>query len=229
MQLILNKYIIDSPVETGNYFPIFQVTDERGETYYAQRLIDIPKKSTVVKDFLRKLKFLKRSEHLCLPEIIEYGWEESESSYFIIHQVYDAPWMESKFEEISPKAFLAGIKQLIDCLQYLLVEHRITHGDITPADIFIDDKSNFRIVNFGLSDLAETNNTTREISDFTDPFVAPEKRDAQQAQGFPFQKDVYSIGKIIDWYFSKKETKNTPEVEILISSLCEDIPQNRPT
>ena len=228
--MILKKYQIPYGIQMQNrgYSATVQVEDEKGNIFFAKWIKGIEKNSQQSKILFDKLRHLKKAVHIALPKIIEYDWDDEQMAYCIIFENKDAQTLENKFFNIQPTYFLKGIEQVIDCLKNLQQNFRLSHGDITPANILVDEDYNFYLIDFGLSDITATlsQDATEEI--FARTFAAPEKWDRKlKGTGFPYQADIYSIGKIIEWYFEKKEIDEFEDIKLLIDNSCKREPSNR--
>ncbi len=108
---------------------------------------------------------------------------------------------------------MKGIEQIANCLQQLQQNHRISHGDITPANILVDADLEFYLIDFGISDISNTLSQTKDLEVFAREFSAPEKWNRKVQKGFPYQSDIYSIGKVIEWYFDQKGINEFEEIK----------------
>lgn len=226
--MILNKYQLHSQIQNRGYSATAIVIDEVEELYFAKWIKGIPKDSPRSKVLSRKLRTLKKASHSSTPKIIEYGWDLNEGAYCIIFEYIEAITLEDKLFHLSPTYFLKGLIQLLDCLKEFNQKHRISHGDITPANILVDEDLNFYLIDFGLSDISATLSQEASLEIFAREFAAPEKLDRSlKASGFPFQSDVFSLGRVIEWYFSEKELDQFQSINDLVDATCKKVPSER--
>jgi len=227
--MILDKYIIPREEETQNrgYSITSKIQNEIGELFFAKWIKGIKKDSRQSKILFNKLRHFKKAVYSNLPKIIEYEWDKEKNAYCIIFENINAKPLEECGLNISPVFFLKGMEQIIICLKKLLQEHRLTHGDITPANILVDEELNFYLIDFGLSDITATLSQESELEIFAKEFAAPEKWDRSISKGFPFQSDIYSLGKVIEWYFQQKEINEFEAIKKMIDGACEKNPHNR--
>ncbi|AIM61058.1 serine/threonine protein kinase [Cellulophaga lytica] len=225
--MILDKYQLCGEIQNRGYSSTAKVTDESGEIYFAKWIKGIEKNSQPSKILYSKLRHLKKAFHASLPKIIEYEWDENQSAYCIIFENKNASSLEENIFEIKPTHFLKGIEQIANCLQQLQQKHKLTHGDITPANILVDENFDFYLIDFGISDISATLSQSQELEIFAKEFASPEKWDRKIPKGFPYQSDIYSIGKVIEWYFTQNEINEFGSIKELIDKCCETQPNER--
>lgn len=203
--MILTKYQKTEESHKRGYSSNCIVQNERQESFFAKWIHGLKEHSQAGKMLLDKLRNLKRAKHECLPEIIEFGFDKEEGAYCIIFQYLQAQTLE-EVQTLHSFDFLRGMTKIVDCLRQLSTENNITHGDINPANLLIgNDNRFFYLVDFGISDLTIALSQAETVEVFARHFAAPEKFDKTLAiNGFPFQADIYSIGKVIAYYFDKK-------------------------
>lgn len=223
--MILEKYQITENRTERGYSITAIVSDMEGNEFFAKWIRGIDKKSQAGKIFSDKLRSLKKVKTKHLPEIIEYGFDKDENSYCVIYQNINGQGLTEKFSELHPIYFLKGILQIINTLQELQ-QQRIFHEDIHPENILIDNDNNFYLIDLGLSKITTTLSQAKDFEVFAKGFSAPEKWNVKIKSGFPFQSDIYSIGKVIEWFFVQNEIKSE-KINELITDLCQEKPENR--
>lgn len=223
--MILDKYQISDNRNERGYSITATVSNIEGEEYFAKWIRGIDKKSQAGKIFADKMRSLKKVKNSHLPEIIEYGFDEKEKAYCIIYEQLSANNLSEKVLDLHPIYFLKGILQLVKTLQELQ-QQRIFHEDIHPDNILIDSENNFYLIDLGLSKITTTLSQTKDIEVFAKAFSAPEKWNSKIKNGFPFQSDIYSIGKVIEWYCYQKQIE-IEQIQTLIENLCNEVPKER--
>jgi tRNA A-37 threonylcarbamoyl transferase component Bud32 len=225
--MILEKYQICRKKEARGYSITAVVEDEFENKYFAKWIKGIEQNSQASKILFDKLRNLKKATHKNLAKIVAYDWDENEQAYCIIFEFIQARTLENEFQSLKPTVFLKGIENSVACLKELNQVYRITHGDINPANILIDENEDFFLIDFGIADIATTLSQEKELEIFARDFAAPEKWDRKINKGFPHQSDIYSIGKIMEWYFEKRELTNFSSINELIDNCCEITPDQR--
>lgn len=220
--MILGKYQIaaDEDMEYTSYSKTAVIINKEEKRYWAKWLTKIEKNSTESKILLDQLGYQKRVLHSTVPQLIEYGWDDNQAAYCIVFEHKETSPLQEKLKSITPSTFLKGIEKLVTCLQYLHQKHGICHGAISPTAILVDSSFHFYLIDFKLDATKQSSSTT---------FAAPENFDPiLKGQGFPYQADIYSIGKLIAWYFEQKEIDDEEAVQELIAKTCAKEPSKRP-
>lgn len=225
--MILNKYQTYGQIEKRGYSLTAQVENENGEVFFAKWISGIKRNSQPSKILFDKLRHLKKAVHPALPNIVEYEWDESKDAYCIIFEYKNAQSLEERIWDIKPTFFLKGIDQIINCLQQLQQNHRLSHGDITPTNILVDENLDFYLIDFGIADISSTLSQEQNLEIFAKEFAAPEKWNRKIPKGFPYQSDIYSIGKVTEWYFAQKDLYEYQDIKLLIDSACRQEPSSR--
>lgn len=228
--MILEKYqlSLSGSIQNRGYSLTAKVSDESGKIYFAKWIKGIAKNSQQSKILYNKLRHLKKAVHPSLPKIIEYEWDTERAAYCIIFENKNAQSLEEIVYEIKPTYFLKGIEQITNCLQQLQQKYTsLAHGDITPANILVDENFDFYLIDFGISDISATLSQEQELEIFAKEFASPEKWDRKIPKGFSYQSDIYSIGKVIEWYFEKNKIEEFQKVKELIDNACKRIPSER--
>lgn len=225
--MILEKYQLTSGKQERGYSVTAKVEDEMEVSYFAKWINGIEQNSQAGKIFIDKLRNLKKATHSGLVKVVEYGWDVSEMSYCIVFEYKRANTLENIVHNLKPSIFVQGIDNCIACLQELRMQHSITHSDLNPANILVDENLDFYLIDFGIADICTTLSQEKELEIFARDFAAPEKWDVSVEKGFPHQSDIYSIGKILEWFFEKKSLQEYTIVNDLIIKCCKKIPAER--
>lgn len=226
--MILGKYQTQrNRIKKRGYSLTAEVFNEQGEVLFAKWITGIRRNSQPSKILFDKLRHLKKATHPALPAIVEYDWDDTEQAYCIISENKNALTLEETVREFSPTSFLKGMEQIVSCLQHLQQSHRLSHGDITPANILVDNDFNFYLIDFGLTDISTTLSQEQSLEVFAKEFAAPEKWNRKVPKGFPYQSDIFSIGKVIEWFFNHNDLVEFEEVTALINDSCAAEPVNR--
>lgn len=227
--MILGKYqkaYGESLIDRG-YSSTVKIQDDSENYFFAKWIKGIKKDSTPGRMLVDRLRRLKKNEHKSLPKIHDYGWDEIQGAYCMVFEHLDAQSLEESVAELKPAYFLKGIEQLSDCLQSLIKKDKLTHGDINPANILLSSDLNFYLVDFGIADAAASLSQHQDLEIFARRFAAPEKTDRNIPKGFAFHSDIFSLGKVIEWYFEQKQLQEFDAVKSIIDGCCQTMPEDR--
>lgn len=92
----------------------------------------------------------------------------------------------------------------------------------------IDEKGQFYLVDFGLSDITKTLSQARDLEIFAKEFAAPEKLNKLIPKGFAYQSDIYSIAKVVDWFYAEKQDEIEESLTLELQKLLAENPVDRP-
>ncbi len=203
---------------------------EEGKGYWVKWILGIDKTDTKAKILADKLRHLQKARHNALPDIIDYGFDEEQQTFAIVYELLEeVQTFENKIFELKTQGALSGLIDLADCLQELHSKYKIHHGDIHPSNILIDKNGQFYLIDFGLADITKTLSQTKELEIFARGFAAPEKLNKLANMGFPFQSDIYSLGKVVEWFFDENQNEIAEEQNIQLRKLLSETPADRPS
>ncbi|MBK7566242.1 MAG: AAA family ATPase [Bacteroidetes bacterium] len=203
---------------------------EAGKGYWVKWILGIDKSDTKAKILSDKLRHLQKARHIALPDIIEYGFDEEQNAFAIVYELLEGVELfENKVSKLKSQSAISSLIELADCLQELHLKFKINHGDIHPGNILIDKNGQFYLIDFGLADITKTLSQEKALEIFARGFAAPEKLNKLGSIGFPFQSDIYSLGKVVEWFFDEKQENIAEEHSIQLQKLFAGNPADRPT
>jgi superfamily I DNA and/or RNA helicase len=205
-----------------------KAVDSTDKQYWVKWIFGIEKNDTKAKILADKLRHLQKARHSALPDIIEYGFDEEQKAFAIVYELLEqVDTLETKVHELKTQGAITGLYDLADCLKELHLKFKINHGDIHPANILIDKTGQFYLVDFGLADITKTLSQTKELEIFARGFAAPEKL-SRLIIGFPYQADIFSIGKVIEWFFDERQEQLDEEQILHLQKMLAEDPIDRP-
>ncbi|MEO0075949.1 MAG: protein kinase family protein [candidate division WOR-3 bacterium] len=227
--MLFNKYQYNQfGINKRGYSQSSLAINEEGKEFWVKWILGIEKNDTKAKILADKLRHLQKARHSALPEIIEYGYDQEQNAFAIVYEyLEEVETLENKVHEINTQNAISGLIDISDCLKELHFRYRINHGDIHPANILVDKNGQFYLVDFGLSDLAKTFSQTKDLEIFARSFAAPEKLN-KLVKGFPFQADIFSIGKVVEWFFDERQEQLAEEEYRDLQKLLAENPSDRP-
>lgn len=229
--MLFSKYqYSNSEIYKRGYSQHCIALDENEKGYWIKWILGIDKSDTKAKILGDRLRHLQKARHNALPDIIEYGYDEEQKAYAIVYELLEeVETFEDKLDYINTQGVISGFIDLADCLHELHSKFKIHHGDIHPANILIDKNGQFYLVDFGLADITKTLSQEKELEIFARAFAAPEKLSKLNAKGFPYQSDIYSLGKTVSWFFDERQDEIEEESNIKLQKLLAENPADRPS
>ncbi len=228
--MLFNKYQyrVEDVVKRG-YSQSAGAFGEDGKFYWVKWILGVSQSDTSLRLLSDKLRHLQQARHSVLPEMVEYGFDAKQGAFAIVFEYLNkVETLQDKIKSLSPMDLMPGMLDVVDCLKVLHEKHHISHGDIHPGNILIDGNGQFYVVDFGLAVLTRTLSEEKELVVFAREFAAPEKFGKVSVGGFPFQSDVYSIGRILDWAFRSLRISLSESAGQKIQRLMADLPADRP-
>ncbi len=142
-------------------------------------------------DFLQEARSAAAISH---PHIVQvYFVGEESAQYYIVMELLQGRTLREIIEQDGPMAEERALELTIDVVEGLRAayKNRMIHGDIKPANIFITEDVGAKVLDFGLSKLANVEVAPGEGIWGSPYYISPE-RVGQKAEDF--RSDVYSLG-----------------------------------
>ncbi len=227
--MLFNKYQYNNQdIQKRGYSQNTIAQDEHGNTVWVKWILGVEKTDTKVKILTDKLRHLQKARHTALPDIITYGFDDEQTAFAIVYtHLQGVENFEYKVNHLDTQVILAGLGEVASCLKELHSKYKINHSDLHPANILVDSKGQFYIVDFGLADITQTLSQQQGLQIFAKHFAAPEKT-KRLTGGFPYQADIYSFGKIVEWFYTEKSQDFTEEQTREVHKMLTENPSDRP-
>jgi len=244
--MLFDKYQYNKKdVKKRGYSQTCIVSNENEEAFFVKWILGVEKNSTKSKILSEKLRHFQKANDPLLPKIIEYGYDDECKTFAIVYEYIESrvleDWRSStennyyalnddNSSSTDENAILLGLSDVAECLCSLHLKHKITHGDLSPANILVDYEGNFHLIDFGLADVTKTLSQETDLQIFARGFAAPEKY-SKAKNGFPYQADIYSFGKILEWVYDRftQHTLSDETERYLNEKILADDPKERPT
>jgi serine/threonine protein kinase len=142
-------------------------------------------------DFLEEARTAAAISH---PHIVQiYFVGEDAAQYYIVMELLKGQTLREIIEKEGPMAEERALDITIDVVEGLRAAYKnqMIHGDIKPANIFITEETGAKILDFGLSKLANVEVAPGEGIWGSPYYISPE-RVGRKAEDF--RSDVYSLG-----------------------------------
>jgi len=210
----IRKYIKGRLLGKGGFAKCYEFINQETEHSSAAKII--PKKSLVKSRAKQKLiSEIKIHKSLHHPNIVafEHYFEDSENVYLLIEICLNQTLNEllkrrKKLTELEVQCYAI---QIIKALKYLHT-HRVIHRDLKLGNLFISDKMEIKVGDFGLATKLEFDGERKRTVCGTPNYIAPEILEGKT--GHSYEVDIWSLGVIMYTLIIGKppfETNNVKE------------------
>ena len=210
----IRKYIKGRLLGKGGFAKCYEFINQ--ETNHSSATKIIPKKSLVKSRAKQKLiSEIKIHKSLHHPNIVafEHYFEDSENVYLLIEICHNQTLNEllkrrKKLTELEVQCYSI---QIIKALKYLH-SHRVIHRDLKLGNLFISEKMEIKVGDFGLATKLEFDGERKRTVCGTPNYIAPEILEGKA--GHSYEVDVWSLGVIMYTLIIGKppfETNNVKE------------------
>jgi len=160
----------------------------------------------------------------------EHNFEDNENVYILLevckNQTLNELFKRRKnLTEIEVQCYII---QLVKGLQYLH-SHKIIHRDLKLGNLFLTDKMQLKIGDFGLATKLDYDGEKKKTLCGTPNYIAPEVIDGGAGGGHSYEVDIWAIGIIIYIFIVGKppfETKDIKQTYKRIKSAQFDFPED---
>ena len=151
---LFNKYQYDENFIEKRCFSHHCVAEDYyGEKFWVKWIPGIDKNDIKLRMMSDMLRRLQGAKHACLPEIVDYGYDDDNHAYAIVYNyIADADSLENKVKDLSRQVIMSGLIDLAECLNHLYTDDRIFHGDIHPENILVNNDGQFFLIDFQLAE-----------------------------------------------------------------------------
>ena len=225
----IRKYIKGRLLGKGGFAKCYEFINQ--ETDHSSAAKVIPKKSLVKSRAKQKLiSEIKIHKSLHHPNIVafEHYFEDSENVYLLIERCHNQTLNEllkrrKKLTELEVQCYS---NQIIKALKYLH-SHRVIHRDLKLGNLFISEKMEIKVGDFGLATKLEFDGERKRTVCGTPNYIAPEILEGKT--GHSYEVDVWSLGVIMYTLIIGKppfETNNVKETYKRIKMGNYSFPEN---
>ena len=225
----IRKYIKGRLLGKGGFAKCYEFINQ--ETNHSSAAKIIPKKSLVKSRAKQKLiSEIKIHKSLHHPNIVafEHYFEDSENVYLLIEICLNQTLNEllkrrKKLTELEVQCYAV---QIIKALRYLH-NHRVIHRDLKLGNLFISEKMEIKVGDFGLATKLEFDGERKRTVCGTPNYIAPEILEGKT--GHSYEVDIWSLGVIMYTLIIGKppfETNNVKETYKRIKMGNYSFPEN---
>ena len=193
----IRKYYRGRLLGKGGFAKCYEFSCAENKKTFAGKVIA---KSSLVKSrakqkLISEIKIHKSLHH---PQIVafEHYFEDTENVYILLEicqnqTLNDLLKRRKRLTEIEVQCYIV---QLIKALKYLH-SHRVIHRDLKLGNLFLTDKMELKVGDFGLATKLDFEGERKRTVCGTPNYIAPEILDGKT--GHSYEVDIWSLGVII--------------------------------
>ncbi len=189
----LGHFNLIEEIAHGGMGTVFRAFDPTLNREVAIKVLreDLAHDPKFLNDFLEEARSAAAISHQHIVQIYFVG--EEASQYYIVMELLKGRTLREIVEKDGPMNEEEAIDMTVDVIEGLRAAYRnqMIHGDIKPANIFIADDVGAKILDFGLSKLANVD-VAPDQGIWGSPYYISPERVGQKAEDF--RSDVYSLG-----------------------------------
>ena len=210
---VIKRYARGKFLGKGGFAKCYECTNLETKKVTAAKIIP---KSTLQKSrqrakLLSEIKIHRSLQH---PNVVqfEHVFEDSLNVYILLElcnnqSLNDLIKRRKRLTEIEVQCY---IYQIVQALKYLHL-NRIIHRDLKLGNLFLSDKMELKLGDFGLAAKLEFDNEKRHTVCGTPNYIAPEI--LENKIGHSYEVDVWSLGVVIYTLIIGRPPFETPEVK----------------
>jgi polo-like kinase 1 len=209
----IRKYVKGRLLGKGGFAKCYEFTCQDTKKIHAAKVVA---KSSLVKSRAKQKLISEIKIHKALhnQNIVgfEHYFEDTENVYILLEMCHNQSLNEllkrrKTLTEIEVQCFMV---QLIKALKYLH-SHRIIHRDLKLGNLFLTDKMELKVGDFGLATKLEFEGERKRTVCGTPNYIAPEILDGKT--GHSYEVDIWSLGVIIYTLIIGKPPFETQDVK----------------
>lgn len=210
---VIKRYARGKFLGKGGFAKCYECTNLETKKVTAAKIIP---KSTLQKSrqrakLLSEIKIHRSLQH---PNVVqfEHVFEDSLNVYILLElcnnqSLNDLIKRRKRLTEIEVQCY---IYQIVQALKYLHM-NKIIHRDLKLGNLFLSDKMELKLGDFGLAAKLEFDNEKRHTVCGTPNYIAPEI--LENKIGHSYEVDVWSLGVVIYTLIIGRPPFETPEVK----------------
>ena len=211
--ICIKRYIRGKFLGKGGFAKCYEFTNQETKRISAAKIID---KTTLTKSrakqkLMSEIK-IHRSLHHTNIVGFEHFFEDAENVYIILELCQSQSLNEllrrrKRLNELEVKCY---VLQICNAIKYLH-SHRVIHRDLKLGNLFLNDKMEVKIGDFGLATKLEFDGERKRTICGTPNYIAPEVLEGKQ--GHSYEVDIWSLGVIIYTFIIGKPPFETNDVK----------------
>jgi polo-like kinase 1 len=210
---VVKRYARGKFLGKGGFAKCYECTNLETKKVTAAKIIP---KSTLQKSrqrakLLSEIKIHRSLQHTNIVQF-EHVFEDSLNVYILLElcnnqSLNDLIKRRKRLTEIEVQCY---IFQIVQALKYLHL-NRIIHRDLKLGNLFLSDKMELKLGDFGLAAKLEFDNEKRHTVCGTPNYIAPEI--LENKIGHSYEVDIWSLGVVIYTLIIGRPPFETPEVK----------------
>ena len=197
----------------GGFARCYEFTSLDTKKVYAGKVVlkESLKKSRTKQKLMSEIKIHRSVQHRHIVSF-EHFFEDSDSVYILLEMCSNQTLSEmlrrrKRLTEIEVQCYLV---QLVSALKYLR-EQNIIHRDLKLGNMFLNEKMEIKIGDFGLATRVEFNGERKRTICGTPNYIAPEVLDNRI--GHSYEVDIWSLGVVLYTMLIGKPPFETSDVK----------------
>ncbi|KZT62577.1 kinase-like protein [Calocera cornea HHB12733] len=208
------QYTVLSVLGQGGFARVYEARDGQGKAL-ALKVINKGKLADT-KAKTRLYAEIKIHRALNHPHVCAFGdcFEDADNVYITLELCRAGSLMDfvRKRARLSEPEVRLYMVQLAGAILYLHT-HQIIHRDLKLGNLFLDDRLELKVGDFGLAALLEREGERKTTICGTPNYIAPEVLFASKTHGHSYEVDIWSMGVIMFTMLTGKPPFQTDKVE----------------
>jgi len=212
-ETVIKKYNKGRMLGKGGFAKCYQFTNIDNKKISAAKVMakEALTKSRARQKLISEIKIHKSLQHVHVVGF-EHVFEDQENVYILLELCTNQTLSEllkrrKRLTELEVQCYMM---QLIPALKYMH-SHRIIHRDLKLGNLFLSDKMEIKIGDFGLATKLEFDGEKKKTICGTPNYIAPEVLDGKA--GHSYEVDIWSLGVILYTLLIGKPPFETPDVK----------------
>jgi len=209
----LHKYIKGRFLGKGGFAKCYEFTSCETKKIYAAKVIvkSSLNKSRAKQKLMSEIKIHKSLKHSNVVNF-EHVFEDNENVYILLEICTNETLSElirrrKRLTELEAQCYML---QILNAVKYLK-NHRVIHRDLKLGNLFLSDKMEIKLGDFGLATKLEFEGEKKKTICGTPNYIAPEILEGKQ--GHSYEVDAWSIGVILYTLLVGKPPFETADVK----------------
>lgn len=220
---LIKRYAKGKFLGKGGFAKCYEFTNMETDHVMAAKIIPKAslKKSRHRQKLLSEIKIHRSLNH---PHVVKFNhvFEDNENVYILLEMctnqtLNDLTKRRKRLTEFEAQYY---ILQIINALKYLH-KNRVIHRDLKLGNLFLSDKLEIKLGDFGLAAKLDFDNEKRHTVCGTPNYLAPEV--LSNRVGHSYEVDIWSLGVVLYAIIVGKPPFETPEVKMTYEKIRKGI------